>query len=68
MEKKCMFDIKIAIANMKNNRAPGDDEVTVDMIKPVKPVSVQRICGIMRKICHSNKIPKDWKKHERVRK
>jgi hypothetical protein len=40
-ESMCMLGIKIAIAEMKNCSAPGDDEVTVDMMKAAGPIGMQ---------------------------
>lgn len=36
-----MLDIKIAIAEMKNCNAPGNDEVTIDMMKAAGPIGMQ---------------------------
>jgi hypothetical protein len=44
IENVHMLDIEISIAEMKKNRAPGHDCVTLD-IKAVGPVGMQRICS-----------------------
>lgn len=36
-----MLDFKIAIAEVKNCNAPGNDEVTVDMMKAAGPIGMQ---------------------------
>jgi hypothetical protein len=36
-----MLDNKIVIAKIKNNIAPGDDEVMVEMVKAIGPIGVQ---------------------------
>jgi hypothetical protein len=40
---KYILDIKISLAKMKNNKAPGDGEVTGDIITVKGPVGMQGI-------------------------
>lgn len=62
----CMLGIKIAIAEMKNCSAPGDDEVTVDMMKAAGPIGMQCVyilykCIVIWKVWQMNDTD-DWKK------
>jgi hypothetical protein len=57
-----MMDVEIAIGQMKKNKSPSDDEVTVEMITNAGPLGMQWLYRLMRKIWTENKIPGDWHK------
>jgi hypothetical protein len=45
-----MLDTEISIANINNNKASGDDTVTVNMMKAAGPVGIQCIYRTMRRM------------------
>jgi hypothetical protein len=51
-----MLDLEIAITQMKNNKSPGYNEISVNMIKAAGPIGTQWLVWVLRKICIENNI------------
>jgi hypothetical protein len=46
---------------MENNKSPGYDELSIDMIKATGPIGIQWLCQVLRRIWAENRIPEDWR-------
>ena len=63
MEKDLTWrELEMAIDKMKGGRAPGVDEVSVEMVKAAGEVGKQWLYRVMRVIWKEKKTPEDWKK------
>jgi hypothetical protein len=54
-------EVKQAIKILKNNRAPGPDDINAETIKVGKPVFLDRIYKIISCIWLTEKLPLEWK-------
>ena len=57
-----MLNLEIALDKMKNGKAPGEDEVTVEMTKSAGPIGMQWLYRLMRIVWKEGIIPKEWQK------
>ena len=55
-------EIREAIAQLKNNKAPGEDQITGEMLKLGGEPIVQWLTRLACSIWQSEKIPEDWQK------
>lgn len=55
-------EIRRAIAKLKNNKAPGADEITAEMLKASGEEGVDILYKVCNDIWNNGKWPKDWKK------
>ena len=55
-------EIREAIAQLKNNKAPGEDEITAEMLKLGGEPIVKWLTRLSHSIWHSEEVPKDWRK------
>lgn len=53
-------ELKEAIKEMKNGKAPGYDKITAEMIKNMGERGTQKLLEIFNKVWEEEKIPKDW--------
>ncbi|GFR86809.1 RNA-directed DNA polymerase from mobile element jockey [Elysia marginata] len=56
------LEIEKAIAKSKNNRAPGEDRITTDMLKADPSMSAKCLVGLFNKVWTEEKVPDAWKK------
>ena len=57
-----MSDVEEAVLEMKNGKAPGVDDITVEMIKAAGHFGIWWLYRIMRTVCTYGEIPDDWTK------
>lgn len=57
-----MKEIRTAILDLKNNKAPGIDEVTPEALKYGGEIIVERLHALLRLIWRSEAVPTSWKK------
>jgi hypothetical protein len=57
-----MLYLETAMRQMKNNKSPGYDESTTDMIKAALPLRTGWLNQFLRRIWTKNKIPEGWYK------
>jgi hypothetical protein len=55
-----MLDLESVVRQMKNNKSPGYDELTTNVIKAAGPIGVQWLYQVLRRIWTENNIPEDW--------
>jgi hypothetical protein len=55
-----MLDFETVMTQMKNNKSPGYDELTIDLIKAAGPSGTQWLYWVLWRIWTGNKIQKDW--------
>ena len=54
-------EVRHAIKQMKDNKAPGIDGLTSDIIKAGGDVAVDQLTKLYNQILHTKKIPQSWK-------
>jgi hypothetical protein len=54
-------EMEKAICNLKTNKAPGEDNITVELIKNASRELKERLHVLICKIRRDKKIPDDWK-------
>ena len=54
-------EIEKALKEMKKNKAPGNDQLTSDIIRLGGSEAVKQITAIFNNILHTQKIPPEWK-------
>jgi hypothetical protein len=54
-----MLDMEMVITQMKNNKSPGYNYISVDMITAVRSAGMQRVYSVLTKIWIENRIPDD---------
>jgi hypothetical protein len=54
-----MLDLETAVRQMKNDKSPGYDELTTEMIKTVGPIGTQWLYQILRRIWTENIMSED---------
>ena len=55
-------EIRSALKDMKKGRAPGEDEITAELLKLGGEVVVQWLVSLASSVWESEKIPEDWVK------
>ena len=53
-------EVREAILQLKNNKAPGDDGITTELLKLGGETIVEEMTCIAGSIWHSERIPEDW--------
>jgi Reverse transcriptase (RNA-dependent DNA polymerase)/Endonuclease-reverse transcriptase len=61
-----MTEMEQAVKKMKNGRAPGIDEVTIEMIKAGGSAGIEWLFRIIRAAWKENRVPEDWTRGEIV--
>ena len=61
VEELTIEDVKKAVRNLKNNKAPGTDGVHPELIKYGGNKLLNRICELVRQIWEEGRIPEEWK-------
>ena len=56
-EKEIIKQIK----KLKNNKAPGEDGITAELLKAAGPKTIKEITEIIQQIWQTEQIPDDWK-------
>jgi len=59
-------DVKRAMRNLKNNRAPGTDGICLELIKYGGNKLLNRIYALVRLLWEEDRIPEEWKETIRV--
>jgi sorting nexin-29 len=54
-------EMEKAICNLKTNKAPGEDDITAELIKNASCELKERLHILIRKIWRDKKMPDDWK-------
>ncbi|KAL4089381.1 hypothetical protein QTP88_024427 [Uroleucon formosanum] len=54
-------EVKDIIATLKNNKAPGEDNINSELLKIGTQQLVTKIHGLLKQIWNTNRIPEDWK-------
>jgi len=54
-------EIKLIIKMLKNNKAPGEDNINAELIKISTPKMFSEICTLIKEIWKKEQIPQDWK-------
>jgi hypothetical protein len=57
-----MLPLETVMRQMKNNKSPGYNELTADIIKAAGPIGTQWLYQVLRRIWTENIIPEDWYK------
>ena len=58
--KIIISEVRTAISSLKNNRTPGDDGITNELLKHSTPEMVKSITEVFNEILTSEEIPKQW--------
>jgi len=54
-------EIKPIIKILKNNKAPGEDNINAELIKISTPEMFSKICILIKGIWNNGQIPQDWR-------
>jgi hypothetical protein len=54
-------EMEKAICNLKTNKAPGENDITAELIKNASYELKERLHVLICKICRDKKLPDDWK-------
>jgi hypothetical protein len=54
-------EITQIIKSLKNNKAPGEDNINAELIKMANPKLISKIWLLIKEIWVSGKVPNDWK-------
>lgn len=54
-------EITQIIKSLKNNKAPGEDNINAELIKTANPKLISKIWLLIKEIWVSGKVPNDWK-------
>lgn len=60
VEEISIEEMREALSSMKNNRSPGDDGITSELIKLCDNQALSYFCKLFNKILSTEKIPEDW--------
>ena len=55
-------EVKRAIKGLKNNKSPGVDNITSELLKADIDTAARQLLNIFEQVKHSKTIPSDWKK------
>ena len=62
VDEPTLGEVKDAITKLKNGKAPGIDNITVELLKVDIEFSTKRIHGLLKKVWSHETIPEDWKR------
>ena len=54
-------EVEKALSEMKSNKAPGEDQIVVEMIRAGGEITVRKIQELFNAILRTEIVPKDWK-------
>ena len=54
-------EIKKALKSMKRGKAPGEDGISVDLIKDAGEIAIEKLSRLFTKCLEAGKIPRTWK-------
>ena len=54
-------EVRSAIKNLKNGKAPGIDSLQAELLKADVCTSTRLLTDLFRKICEKEEVPKDWR-------
>jgi sorting nexin-29 len=60
-EAPAQEEIEEIMRKQKNNKAPGADGITIELIKHAGPEMAEQIGGLIRQIWREEEMPKQWK-------
>ena len=60
-------EVRDAIATLKNNRSPGEDMISGEMLKAIGEIGVEKLTTILNSAWRNEKVPRDWKRGVIVR-
>lgn len=60
-EPPSIAEIISALGQLKNNKAPGDDLITTELLKGGEEVSINILHSLFTKVWTEKTLPKDWK-------
>ena len=55
-------EVKCTINKLKNNRSPGEDLITGEMLKAVGDIGVGKLVDILNRVWQHEIVPNDWRK------
>ena len=55
-------EVQRAVHSLMNNRAPGVDEISAEMLKHGKETVAEQLAGLFNMIWQDLEVPEDWKK------
>jgi hypothetical protein len=61
LETPTVEDVEIAMVRMKNNKAPGEDSLTTELIKNGGKSLLEKIHKLIKKIWEEEQMPTQWK-------
>jgi hypothetical protein len=61
VDERSQEEMEKAICNLKINKAPGEDDITAELIKNASRELKERLHALICKVWRDEKMPDDWK-------